>query len=156
MICMSKALEKGRKGEIHKIENYDKAINDKTQTWVCHHRLELTMDGEYAHTSEELDRLGMYKHRPYFELIFLTPYEHKSMHGLDKALSPETKLKLKEQRKKPRPGMKGKKPHNYGKPKSEFGIKFFEHYGMTNKDNPSLYSKEVGYWRHHNHKCSWE
>lgn len=29
------------------IENYDKAIADKTQTWICHHRLETyTSDGE--------------------------------------------------------------------------------------------------------------
>lgn len=153
---MSKALEKGRKGEIQKIENYDKAINDKTQVWYLHHRLELTMDGEYAHNYKELQRLGMYFHRPYFELIFLTQHDHKSIHSVYKALSPETKRKQDKKRKNPHPGMQGIKPYNYGKPKSEFGIKFFEHYGITSKDNPSLYSKEFGYWRHHNHKCSWE
>ena len=26
--------------DISLIENYDKAINDKTQTWDCHHRKE--------------------------------------------------------------------------------------------------------------------
>lgn len=35
--------------DIYKIENYDKAIADTTQTWICHHRLELTLDGEYMH-----------------------------------------------------------------------------------------------------------
>lgn len=153
---MSKALEKGRKGEIHKIENYDKALNDKTQVWHLHHRLELTLDGEFAHTSDELDKLGMYKHRPHFELIFLTEYDHKSLHSNDKAISKSTKNKLREQRKKPRLGMRGIMPYNTGKPSSEFGIKFYEHYGMTHKDNPHLYSVEQGYWRHHNKKCRWE
>ena len=41
-------------------------------------------------------------------------------------------------------------------PHSEFGIKFYEHYGITRKHNPHLYNVEKGYWRHHNHKCSWE
>ena len=66
------------------IENYDKAINDNTQMWVLHHRLELTLDGEYAHSREELIRLGMYYHRPYYELIFLTKSDHQKLHAHDK------------------------------------------------------------------------
>lgn len=66
------------------IENYDKAINDDTQMWVLHHRLELTLDGEYAHSKEELIRLGMYYHRPYYELIFLTKSDHQKLHAHDK------------------------------------------------------------------------
>lgn len=66
------------------IENYDKAINDDTQMWVLHHRLELTLDGEYAHSVEELKRLGMYYNRPYYELIFLTRSEHHMLHAHDK------------------------------------------------------------------------
>lgn len=66
------------------IENYDKAINDDTQMWVLHHRLELTLDGEYAHSKEELIRLGMYYHRPYYELIFLTKSDHQILHAHDK------------------------------------------------------------------------
>lgn len=66
------------------IENYDKAINDDTQMWVLHHRLELTLDGEYAHSREELIRLGMYYHRPYYELIFLTKSDHQKLHAHDK------------------------------------------------------------------------
>lgn len=68
------------KDDITKIENYDKAISDTTQTWQCHHRLELTLDGEFAHTASELDRMGMYFNRPYFELIFLTQQEHLAIH----------------------------------------------------------------------------
>ena len=80
--------------DISKIENYDKAVADPTQKWVCHHRLELTLDGEFAHTPEELQRLGVYFNRPYFELIFLTRSEHQRMHRKDKALSEECRQKI--------------------------------------------------------------
>lgn len=69
------------KDDITKIENYDKAINDDRKIWHCHHRLELTLDGEFANTIEDLKRLDMYYHRPYFELIFLEPSEHLQLHN---------------------------------------------------------------------------
>lgn len=77
--------------DISKIENYDKAINDKTQTWDLHHRLELTLDGEFALTAAQLKMHDMYYNRPYYELIFLTRSEHIRMHNL--AQSSETKEK---------------------------------------------------------------
>lgn len=98
------------KDDISKIENYDKAINDQTQTWVCHHRLGLTLDGEFAHSKDELKRLGMYLDRPYFELQFLPPSEHKSLHGTNR--SDETKRKLSEAK-------KGEKHPMYGKTHSD-------------------------------------
>ena len=55
---------------IHLIENFENAKNDPINTWVLHHRLELTMDDDFAHSAEELKRLGMYFNRPAFELIF--------------------------------------------------------------------------------------
>lgn len=67
--------------DISLIENYNKAITDTEQMWECHHRLELTLDGEYAHSKADLKRLGMYYNRPYFELIFLTKSEHNSIHS---------------------------------------------------------------------------
>ena len=77
--------------DISKIENYDKAINDKTQTWDLHHRLELTLDGEFALTAAQLKMHDMYYNRPYYELIFLTRSEHTRMHNL--AQSSETREK---------------------------------------------------------------
>jgi len=68
------------KDNISKIENYEKAILDKDQMWDCHHRLEMTLDGEFAHTYQDLIRLGMYYDRPYFELIFLLQNEHMRLH----------------------------------------------------------------------------
>lgn len=85
------------KDDISKIENYDKAIADTTQTWVCHHRLGLTLDGEFAHNKEDLIRLDMYYQRPYFELIFITHSEHDRLHNCGKTrgpLSAEHKRKL--------------------------------------------------------------
>ena len=78
------AIKRVCKDDPSLIENYDKAINDDTQMWVLHHRLELTLDGEYAHSREELIRLGMYYHRPYYELIFLTKSDHQKLHVHDK------------------------------------------------------------------------
>lgn len=174
------------KDDISKIENYEQAINDKTQTWVCHHRLELTLEGEYAHSADELDRLGMYYNRPYFELIFLTPKEHYDLHKnaynkpkrvlseeqkqrirtshLGKHLTKEHKAKISlssknrtnEYRRKMSARMREVFNNKPIQPRSEFSIKFKEHFGVTNKEDPKLYNKERVYWHTHNHKCRWE
>ena len=34
------------KDDITKIENYELAMADTEEVWHCHHRLELTLDGE--------------------------------------------------------------------------------------------------------------
>ena len=105
--------------DISKIENYDKAIADTTQTWQCHHRLELTLDGEFALTTEQLKMHDMYYHRPYYELIFLTPSEHRRLHSggknhplFGKHIPYETRRKMSE-------AEKGKKNHFFGKHHSE-------------------------------------
>lgn len=69
-----------RIGEYELIENYElaKAVNFKG--WDIHHRLELTLNGEYAHSKDELKRMDMYYNRPYFELIFLRHGEHIKLH----------------------------------------------------------------------------
>lgn len=41
-------------------------------------------------------------------------------------------------------------------PRSEFGRKFLEHYGLHSNDDKTLYDKEKCYYYRHNHKCSWE
>ncbi len=112
------------KDDISKIENYDKAFSDPTQTWDIHHRLELTLEGEYAHSKEDLIRMNMYYQRPYYELIFLTPTEHRRLHAegknnpmygktflgywKGKTLSEETRRKMSE-------AHKGKNNPMYGK-----------------------------------------
>lgn len=63
--------------DISLIENYNEAINDKTQTWVIHHKLEI----ELNKTRDELIYLYLYYQRPASELIFLTISEHRKLHN---------------------------------------------------------------------------
>lgn len=73
------------KEDISLIENYEKAIADKTQTWLCHHRLE-TVD-KFGNPREEeipssvLIDLRIYCNRPASELLFVTRSVHSSMHS---------------------------------------------------------------------------
>ena len=57
-----------------KIENYDKAVNDTTQTWICHHIL-----GEIL-TPEQLIEHNFYYDVPPCMLKFVTKSEHNSIH----------------------------------------------------------------------------
>lgn len=152
-----KATKEKCKDDISKIENYEEAINDKVNMWECHHRLELTLDGEFAHTHKELKRLGMYWHRPYFELIFLTRSEHASVHrGTE-----EYKRKMSESMKGKNRTFTEEHKKNISKGKkgithSEFGKKYFEHYGYSKSENTNQYDKERTWYRRHNKTCSWE
>lgn len=60
------------------IENYNAAINDKNETWHCHHRLELRDD--YINTREELKMMNLYYDRPPEELIFMRSKDHMKLH----------------------------------------------------------------------------
>ena len=93
------------KDDISKIENYDKAINDNTQTWHCHHKLET----ELNLSKTELIEKDLYYNRPASELIFLTKIEHKRLHTCGKPRSEETKKKISMSRKGKSPWNKGKK-----------------------------------------------
>ena len=92
------------KDNISLIENYDKAIADKEQTWHCHHRRELTTP------RKELIEIREYYNRPASELIFLTKAKHKALHNTllfkgktshwkGKFRSEETKKKMSESHK---------------------------------------------------------
>lgn len=98
------------------IENYDKAIADRTQMWEVHHRRE-----EFYSQKELIERGEYYDVQPE-ELIFLTEAEH---HNIDSACkrrgeshkgykhSEETKRKISEANK----GKKGhKRAEGAGKP----------------------------------------
>ena len=76
------------KGDITKIENYDLAIADKTQTWDCHHR------NERFYSKKELKELGLYYDCPPCELIFLTVEEHGKQYHKGRQQSKEQKLKI--------------------------------------------------------------
>ena len=74
-------IPSGRSGEEHLVENYELAKKDKFKGWVLHHRLELTLDGEFANSAIDLVNKDMYFHRPYFELIWLRCGEHSRLHS---------------------------------------------------------------------------
>ena len=65
--------------DIQNIENYDAAVADNSQKWVCHHRNEITL----GLSSEQLIRKHLYYERPASELIFLTNSEHTRLHNLN-------------------------------------------------------------------------
>ena len=150
------------KDDISKIENYDKAIADKTETWVCHHRWEVTLEGEFAHSYEDLKRMGMYYKRPYFELIFLKDAEHRRLHV--KGRSQEVKDKMAKSmrgkhhsdlsKNKMSKSMRGN-TNTRNKPRTEFGRKYFAHYGYSCHENYEQYHKEKRYFYKHK-KCTWE
>ena len=101
MKMISEGVKEYCNGDITKIENYELAIADNTQTWACHHRLEThNSDGEkrLVHIQKkELIELDMYYNRPPEELIFLTNSEHTKLHftgQAKQALSEEHKQKI--------------------------------------------------------------
>lgn len=78
--------------DISNIENYEKAVEDKTQTWDCHHRAEILPCGRFS--TDDLKKFGLYFHRPASELIFLTKPEHTRIHNTGKQVSDDTKQKI--------------------------------------------------------------
>ena len=67
------------KDDISLIENYDKAIADTSQVYVCHHKAGILPCGRFSR--EDLKKFNLYWHRPANELIFLTKSEHIRMHA---------------------------------------------------------------------------
>ena len=80
--------------DISKIENYEQAVNDKTQIWHCHHRLEI--QGQFRNSTALLKKCCLYYNVPAWQLIFLTKSEHAKLHMLGRHHSDETRKKLSE------------------------------------------------------------
>lgn len=75
------------------IANYEEAIADTTQTWICHHIL-----GEILTRQQLLDH-DFYYNVPPCMLKFVTRAEHNTLHKKCKTLSYETKHKMRESHK---------------------------------------------------------
>ena len=132
-----------------KIENYYEAVNDKVNSWDCHHRDEIRIlpSGMVALRSvEELIENGRYYGCPANELIFLKHDEHTRLHSKHKDLTKfldaahaATKVKLK------------------GKPKlnTEFSKKYYEKYHLLKEQDENLYFREYRFYRKHG-VVSWE
>lgn len=76
--------------DISKIANYDKAIADKTQTWICHHRTAIWWNC----SKKELKENDCYYHRKACELEFVTKSEHNQIHHSGKHHTKETKRRM--------------------------------------------------------------
>lgn len=86
-------IKKYCNGDITKIENYDKAMSDKINTWQCHHRMEIQPDGTI------LSKKWMIEHDIYYGvdpcmLIFMTISEHTALHNKNRTAA--SKLHRKE------------------------------------------------------------
>lgn len=79
--------------DISKIENYDEVVNDTSQMWECHHRLEISPMGNHF-SKKYLIEQGLYYHQPATSLIFLSKPEHRRLHFRGKSRSKETKEKI--------------------------------------------------------------
>lgn len=112
-----------------KIENYEEAVNDTTQTWQCHHIL-----GEIL-TRQQLLEHDFYYDVPPCMLKFVAKAEHNHIHKKDKKFSCEHRRKLPE-------SLKGKASWNKGKKckplTEEHRIKISE--ANKGKNNP-MYGK---------------
>ena len=64
--------------DISNIENYEKAFNDKTQMWHCHHRGEMLPCGRFL--IKDLKKFDLYFDRPACELMFVTCQQHMRIH----------------------------------------------------------------------------
>ena len=78
------------------IENYEEAIADESSTWDLHHRRELTEDGDFVYSRDELKKMNLYYDRPARELVFLRHGEHSVMHHKGNKLSAEHRAKIAE------------------------------------------------------------
>lgn len=131
MIC-SKTAKRFCKEDLSKIENYNKAMADKENTWHCHHHTEIWWNC----SKKDLIDNECYYNRKACELIFLTSKEHRSLHSkgnknpfYGKTHTEETRRKLSEALKerefsteycsKMSSRMKGNKNPMYGRYQSE-------------------------------------
>lgn len=67
-------------GRVDLIENYELAKADNFDGWEIHHKIELHPDGSTRFTSKSLKDIGLYYNRPANELIWMTTFEHNSIH----------------------------------------------------------------------------
>lgn len=129
------------------IEGFTEAMNDTERMWVIHHRDEvrhLPSGMVVWRSSQDLKDIGRYWKCPANELICMPATEHKALHNRERI--------------NPNKGKRITWSHKIakalsGKPKSEFGAKFLEHFGWL-KDCRK-YDTERAWFKAHGH-CRWE
>lgn len=91
MIC-KRTVYSYCKDDISLIENYEQALNDQTQVWHCHHRRET----DDLLSKDELINMDLYFKVSASELIFLTPYDHVSLHKIGEIKTEEHRKNISE------------------------------------------------------------
>ena len=76
--------------DISLVENYQAAVADTENFWECHHRLEI--QGPFINSPALLDKCGMYKKVPAWQLIFLKQSDHRVLHGENRSETTHMKL----------------------------------------------------------------
>lgn len=99
--------------DFEKIENYEKAVNDESQMWECHHKAEI------CYSRKELIERGDYYNVPPCNLIFLTKAEHVKLHKTGKPSPFKENHHSEETKRKQSETHKGEKNPMYGKSFSE-------------------------------------
>lgn len=134
------------------IEGFTEAISSE-EMYVPHHVL------EWKYSMEELKQMNRYKKVSADELIWMP----QSVHNLNAVLHVEVRRGnasrdytnvSEETRRKLSDSNKGNK-NNLDKIRSEFGAKYFEHFGVHRSANINQYKNEHKYYKRHGH-CSWE
>ena len=95
MIAKDKNIKKYCCEDVSLIENYDKAIADKENTWVCHHRDEIRVlpsGMKVIRSPKELKENGRYYNCPANELIFMTRNDHNALHSANRSKDSLKKL----------------------------------------------------------------
>ena len=118
--------------DISKIENYEKAKKDNFIGWCIHHRDEIKVLPSgitVIRSHKELIENGRYYDCPANELIFMKHKDHIALHGKYSFLGKHHK---------------NRNTKNLRKPKSSFGIWFYETYKIRPEENIKLYHRE---WR---------
>ena len=100
---INEGVKKYCKDDISLIENFDKAISDKEQTWQCHHRREIET------SRKQLIENNEYYNRPASELIFLTQKEHRAFHAYRQFKGKKCKPRTEEHKRHISEAKKGKK-----------------------------------------------
>lgn len=130
------------------IERFEEAITSE-ELYVPHHVL------EWKYTMEELIKMGRYEKVTPDELIWMPASVHNASNVIHKGrrLSTEV-LKGRKRSEETRKKIMETKLNRFKN--SEFGKKYYEHFGYSGKDNPSQYNRERMWYNRHGNKCRWE
>jgi hypothetical protein len=140
--------------DISKIENYEKAMNDATQVWDCHHKMELIETGAVVDCSrQDLVDWGIYYNRPADELIFLAHGEHQILHKKGKLHhSEEIKKKISEAHKGKSTTWKGRYHSEESKRKMSEAWDYSKHFtAETRKKMSEAHKGHTGWFKGKHH-----